>query len=255
MKKVYFIEVRRMKQFLLVCMLAFFTALFLFAQNSPLSISTMNGAPLNKAVYQVEGKGKKVALTFDISWGDERALPIINELKDLRIKKATFFLSASWAERHPEIVKAIVDEGFEIGTLGYRYTPYTKLTIAEIRNDIARSIEVFNKLGIKKLELIRPPSGYLNEDVLKVSTSNSLTVVQWSKDSKDWLTPGTKKIIKNSSSDKKNGDIILLHASDSAIQTKDALKGITEAWESDGYQFVTVGELISNTSTQSEEIE
>ena len=37
------------------------------------------------------------------------------------------FLSGSWAERHPDFVKRIVKEGYEIGMLGYEYKDYTEL--------------------------------------------------------------------------------------------------------------------------------
>jgi len=69
-----------------------------------------------KAVFKGE---KGVALTFNIGWGDEKAKPILEELKRMNVQSATFFLSGAWAERHPELVDQIVKQGYEIGNLGY----------------------------------------------------------------------------------------------------------------------------------------
>ncbi len=89
-----------------------------------------------KAVYKGE---KNVAITFNIGWGDEKAAPIIETLKREKIKSATFFLSGSWAERHPDIVAEIVKEGYEIGMLGYDYKDYTEMEDQEIIRDISKA--------------------------------------------------------------------------------------------------------------------
>src|SRR5690606_37232620 len=120
---------------------SFFTAWFLYIGSSVyLPVFSAHEGP--KAVYKGE---KDVALTFNIGWGDEKAEPILNILKKENIKSATFFLSGSWAERHPELVARIVKEGYEIGILGYNYTDYTELEELEIREDIAKAQEAFKK--------------------------------------------------------------------------------------------------------------
>lgn len=93
-----------------------------------------------KAVYKGE---KNVAITFNIGWGDEKAAPIIETLKREKIESATFFLSGSWAERHPDIVEEIGKEGYEIGMLGYDYKDYSEMEDQEIIRDISKAQEVF----------------------------------------------------------------------------------------------------------------
>ena len=60
---------------------------------------------------------KVIALTFDISWGEKRAEPILKILEDKGVKNATFFLSAPWSKTHPEIVARIVKDGYEIASM------------------------------------------------------------------------------------------------------------------------------------------
>lgn len=50
--------------------------------------STEGGA---KAVYRGDSDTNEVALTFNISWGDQKAMPILDTLKANGIKDATFF--------------------------------------------------------------------------------------------------------------------------------------------------------------------
>ena len=111
------LHAKKLKQYLFFVMLAFFTAWFLFMQyGSEHPVFSSKTGP--KAVYRGESN---VALTFNIGWGDEKASTILEELKKQDIDAVTFFLSGSWAERHPHIVSEIVSEGYEIGMLGYNY--------------------------------------------------------------------------------------------------------------------------------------
>lgn len=231
--------------------MALCSALFLFLQNSlhtPV-FSTEDGP---KAVYKGE---KNIAITFNIGWGDEKAGPILETLKEENIQSATFFLSGSWAERHPDLVNQIVKEGYEIGLLGYNYKDYSDLEDEEIIRDISKAQEVFTKMNVKNIELLRAPTGHFDKRLLKISERFGLTVVHWSVDSKDWTNPGVDQIVKNVTKKAHKGDIILLHASDAAKQTNKALPIILDELRQRNLTLVTVSEMISNSSAQSEEIQ
>jgi polysaccharide deacetylase family sporulation protein PdaB len=209
--------------------------------------STSNGP---KAVYRGE---KDVALTFNIGWGDVKAEPIIDELNKEKVKSATFFLAGSWAERHPDLVEKIKKSGFEIGMLGYDYKDYTELKDNEIKKDILNAQNTFKKLNIKNIKVLRAPTGHFDERTLKIAQQYGYTLVHWSIDSQDWTNPGVQKIVENVSKANK-GDIILLHASDSAKQTLQALPQIISNLRGKGLKFVTASEMIANGTAQSEEI-
>lgn len=240
---------KSVKQLILIVIVAFFTALFLFLGNISLSpvFSTKDGP---KAVYRGE---KDIALTFNIGWGDEKAEPILEALKKENVKAATFFLAGSWAERHPDIVSRIVKEGYEIGVLGYSYEDYTELEDVNIGKDIAKAKEAFRKLNIKDIKVLRAPTGHFDERSLRIAERYGYTVVHWSVDSKDWTNPGVKQITANVEKAGK-GDIVLLHASDSAKQTAKALPEIIQDIRSKGLKLVTVSELIANGTVESKEI-
>ncbi len=243
---------KKVKQTLIIVIAAFFTAGILFIDNSLYQpvFSTKEGP---RAIYKGEGHGKNVALTFNISWGDELAIPIIDTLKKHNIKGCTFFLSGSWAEKHPDIVKRIIDDGHEIGSMGYLYKSYTSMDDQNIKRDLNKAQEVFMTLGIEKVNLLRPPSGYFNEKVLKVAESNGYSVVHWSINSQDWTNPGTEQIL-DSIRKVKAGDIILLHASDSAKQTGKSIPEIAKVLKAKGYKNYSISELIANTEAKTQEV-
>ena len=243
------LQAKKVKQYVFFIILAFFTALFLYMQygtENPV-FSTKQGP---KAVFKGE---KNVALTFNIGWGDEKAPIILDELKKNDIKNVTFFLSGSWAERHPHIVEKIVDEGYEFGMLGYNYVDYSQAESNEIIKDILKGQEVFRKLGLKNTKYLRAPTGHFDKRLLEISQRFDYTVVHWSVDSKDWTNPGVARIVENIERVEK-GDILLFHASDSAKQTADALPTILKTIKNKNLKMITVSEMISNSTVKTEEI-
>lgn len=240
---------KSLKNVVLILVAAFFTAWFLYMENlAQIPVFSTKDGP--KAVYRGE---KDVALTFNIGWGDEKAEPILDTLKKENVKSATFFLSGSWAERHPDIVSRIVKEGFEIGILGYEYVDYKDLEDVKISKDISKAQEAFAKLNVKDIKLLRAPTGHFDERTLKIAKRYGYTVVHWSLDSKDWTNPGVGKIVENVKKADK-GSIVLLHASDSAKQTAKALPLILQDIRQKNLKIVSVSEMIANGEAQSKEI-
>ncbi|MFS0638124.1 polysaccharide deacetylase family sporulation protein PdaB [Mesobacillus foraminis] len=240
---------KSIKQALVIVIAAFFTAWFFYAENIVQfpAFSTEDGP---KAIYKGE---KDIALTFNIGWGDEKAEPILEILKKENVTAATFFLSGAWAERHPDLVSRIVKDGYEIGILGYDYKDYTEIEEDKVRRDILKAQEAFKKLNIKDIELMRAPTGHFDKRTLKIAERAGYTVVHWSLDSKDWTNPGVNEIVENISKAKK-GDIVLLHASDSAKQTAEALPAVLDEIRSKNLKMVSVSQLIANGESNSSEI-
>ena len=73
-------------------------------------------SPASRAlpVYNVETEEKKVAISFDAAWGEEKTDEILKILKDHDVH-TTFFLVGYWVDKYPDHVKQIADAGHEIG--------------------------------------------------------------------------------------------------------------------------------------------
>jgi len=240
---------KSIKTAFVIVIAAFFTAWFFYMENM-VQIPAFSAKDGPKAIYKGE---KDLALTFNIGWGDEKAEPILDVLKKEKAGAVTFFLSGSWAERHPDLVNRMVKEGYEIGMLGYEYKDYTDLEDDKIRRDILKAQEAFKKLNVKNIELLRAPTGHFDQRTLKIAERLGYTVVHWSLDTKDWTNPGTEVIAANASKAKK-GDILLMHASDSAKQTAETLPLVLKDIRSKNLKMVTVSEMIANGDSKSAEI-
>ncbi|RXJ03083.1 polysaccharide deacetylase family sporulation protein PdaB [Anaerobacillus alkaliphilus] len=243
---------KKIKQYMIVVIAAFFTAGILYVERS--QITVFSPVAEATAIYKAETNEKKIALTFNLSWGEEKAIPILDVLKDQGINNATFFLSASWAERHPDIVERIVKDGHEIGSHGYRYENYPQWEDEKIRKDIQMAHNTLYELTNKVPKLLRPPNGNFDKRVLKIAEAQKYKLIHWSVDSKDYTNPGVEQIISNVMDNVTGGDIILFHASDRVKQTQKALPTIIDGLKKKGYDFVTVSELIAHTEAKSSEV-
>jgi peptidoglycan-N-acetylglucosamine deacetylase len=248
MNNFYVLNGKRLKQLTLIVVVSFFTAWFLYMENI-VQVPVFSSKDGPKAIYKGE---KGIALTFNIGWGDEKAEPILDILKKEKVT-ATFFLAGSWAERHPDLIARISKEGHEIGILGYDYVDYSDVKEEKINQDVSKAKTAFEKLKVENISLFRAPTGHFNQNALTITNRYSYTLVHWSVDSKDWTNPGTEQIIKNVAPAKK-GDIVLLHASDSAKQTASALPEIIDNLKGKNLKFVTVSEMLSNADSSSKEV-
>ncbi|OBZ15282.1 MULTISPECIES: polysaccharide deacetylase family sporulation protein PdaB [Bacillales] len=240
----YVLNGRKLKRYFLITIALVFSVGIIYAERDNITVF----APQQPAaIYSVPTDKKVVALTFDISWGEKRAEPILNVLKEKNIKQATFFLSSPWSQSHPDIVKKIQEAGFEIGSHGHKHDNYSKLSDEEIRKQITTAHTILSDVTGKQPNLIRLPNGDFDKRVLRIAEELQYKVIQWDTDSLDWMNIGTDKIINRVVTRAHPGDIILFHASDSVKQTHEALPTVIDQLRDKGYDFVTVSDLITQT--------
>jgi polysaccharide deacetylase family sporulation protein PdaB len=237
----YVINGKRLKQYLIIAVALLFAAAIIYAERDHVSVFTQNEPT---ALYSVQTEKKLIALTFDISWGETRTKPIIDVLDQKNVKKATFFLSSPWTQSHQEIVNDIVKHGFEIGSHGHKHVNYSSLSDEDIRKQLTTAHRILSDVTKQEPTLLRLPNGDFDKRVLRIASELNYTVIQWDTDSLDWKNPGKENIIERVVSKAHPGDIVLLHASDSVKQTHEALPVIIDKLRADGYEFVTVSELM-----------
>lgn len=196
-----------------------------------------------KPVYEVKTDKKVVALTFDISWGNTTPIPVIDILKNNGVK-STFFLSGPWVKQYPDIPKRIQADGHEIGSHGYRHINLSNLSKTEIKDEIQKAHDNIKEVTGIDANLIRTPNGDYNDVVIEAVHEINYEAIQWSVDSLDWMNPGVNSIIERVSKKVHPGAIILMHASDTCKQTTEALPSVIKNLKDQGYEFVTVSELL-----------
>lgn len=194
-------------------------------------------------IYEVPTSEKKVALTFDISWGHVTAPPVLDILKQEKVR-STFFISGPWAQNHPDIARRIADDGHEIASHGWRHINYTSIRPDEIQQEVSKAEEAIRTVTGKTTKMIRTPNGDYDSTVVTTLRGMGYEVIQWSTDSLDWMNPGVGNIVGRILRLAHPGDIILMHASDSCKQTVEALPAVIRGLREKGLELVTVSELL-----------
>lgn len=92
----------------------------------------------------------------------ERNVDVILGLLDEAGAKATFFTLGWIAERHPQVVRRIVDAGHELASHGYGHQRASDLTPAEFREDIVRAKGILEDIGAVAVRGYRAPSFSIN---------------------------------------------------------------------------------------------
>ncbi|MFD2672432.1 polysaccharide deacetylase family sporulation protein PdaB [Marinicrinis sediminis] len=242
---------RKLKKVIIILVAVIFAAGIVYVERGHISVFS---AQEPSAIYSVDTDKKWIALTFDISWGEERATPILEILKEKNVKDATFFLSSPWAKDHPDIVKRITENGFEIGSHGHKHVNYSKLSDEDIRKQITTAHRILSQETGQAPRLIRMPNGDFDKRVLQIANELDYTVIQWNTDSLDWMNKGVEQIVQRVVSKAHKGDIVLMHASDSSRQTHLALPHIIDKLRGQGYEFVTVSRLLAQSNLKHEDV-
>jgi polysaccharide deacetylase family protein (PEP-CTERM system associated) len=94
----------------------------------------------------------------------ERNVDLILGLLDEADAKATFFTLGWIAERHPQVVRRIVDQGHELASHGYGHQRASELTPEQFRDDISRAKGILEDLGGVAVRGYRAPSFSINRD-------------------------------------------------------------------------------------------
>lgn len=125
------------------------------------------------------GDPARVTLTFD----DGPSVPYTGQILDiLRANgiRATFFLCGASAERYPDLVRRIRDEGHEIGNHTWSH-PYLYLKSREtIAAEIDRTQEILERITGKRPVWFRPPFGVRGFPLRGILQERGMRMMLWS---------------------------------------------------------------------------
>jgi peptidoglycan/xylan/chitin deacetylase (PgdA/CDA1 family) len=186
-----------------------------------------------------------VALTFDDGPSPTYTSRILRVLKRFHVK-ATFFVIGRSATFHPELVKAEIAAGMEVGNHSWSHpylNPFKSLPGGVIRSEISQTQQELLKLGAIS-GLFRPPGGTFSPRVINIAARVDARLVLWSVDPKDWETGRTPQQIANAVLSKVvPGSIVILHdGGGDRSATIAALPGIIRGIRAKGLAIVTIGD-------------
>ena len=181
-----------------------------------------------------------IALTFDDgpSTNTKRILDILSANNC----HATFFVPGYQLVKFDNTAKAIIEQGSEIGGHSWSHSQFTELTGGQIWLEIDDTNNaIFEATGVRP-KIYRPPYGATNDMIKEISREMGMSIINWSVDSEDWKSKDADIIYNDIMRDVKSGSIILCH--DLFSTTADAMERVIPALIEEGYQLVTVTELL-----------
>lgn len=214
-----------------------------FARAEYLIFAGTTGAVGEKPISRVTVTDNRLALTFDVTWGEMELAKILTILEQQQVK-ATFFTGGSFMIANPERVKMIAAKGHEVGTLGQRILNLSTLPEQEIRSNLLGAQSLMEKATGSAARYFRPPQGPATEPVMAAARDAGMQTITFSLDGGDTYGMNPDQIVKRVLRDARKGDIIRLSASDFSPATAKALPQILRGLKAKGIQLVTLSELL-----------
>lgn len=183
---------------------------------------------------------KAIALTFDDGPLPATTMELLPILAQYNVP-ASFFMLGSNVEKYPEVVKAVHQGGHVIGSHSYSHPQLPSLAPEVLRQEVQRTDQAIYQLTGEVPKNFRPPYGAVDGPTAKIIGK---AIIQWDVDSEDWRSLNTTKIVERVKGSVDDGSIILMH--DIYPETIQAVPQIIEALKTQGYQFVTVNQLLAN---------
>lgn len=181
---------------------------------------------------------RRVALTFDD--GPDEMTGEYLRLFDRLGLRATFFLVGERAAKRRQDLLDVISAGHEILGHGYTHTKFTELDSDEMRHEIDLTASV---LPLARRRALRPPGGAFSAATLTRTALLGFSTILWSHDSLDARVREPDEICAQMAPSRvQNGDIVLMHEGQS--WTLAALPRVVEALRADGFDMVTVGEML-----------
>ncbi len=197
---------------------------------------------------------KKLALTYDDGPNDPHTLRLLEVLAKHEVH-ATFFLIGRYVKQRPDIARAITQAGHAIGNHTFSHPNLIFSSARQARNELQHCEQVLYDAVGQHSRIFRPPFGARRPATLRVARRLGLEPVMWNVTGWDWSGKPAEYVEGKVHKQVRGGDVILLHDGGHAAlgadrsQTILATDRLIAHYKSEGYEFVTVPEMIETART------
>lgn len=221
---------------------------------SGITVDMTSKEPVTEVIqyYNADAHGDKVvAITIDDGPWDSNTETILNILKD-NDAHATFYTIGDQIASHADIVKRAHDEGNEIATHTWDHAAGSGQGVSLNLMATQERLDEVNKgnqaiqdaTGAPGSKYFRAPGGNFNVEVAHDLSPLISGEIGWNIDTLDWKRPGTETIASRIKS-AKPGEVILMHdGGGDRSQTVAALQEAVPYLKSQGYELITITELV-----------
>ncbi len=182
----------------------------------------------------------KIAITFDDGPDPVYTPQLLDGLKERGVR-ASFFVMGKQAEAYPDLVRRMQEEGHLIGNHTYTHVQLSKKNRESFKEELLKTNELIREITGEEVQFVRPPYGSWDK---KLETELTMLPVLWTIDPMDWCSSDVSGIVKEVTGKAKENAVILMH--DAYPSSVTAALEIVDILQKQGYEFVTVDELILN---------
>jgi len=232
------------------------------APELPGTSDTANPPPV---VLNGDGPQPRIALTFDADmtqfmWDQldtgevaSQANVAIFDYLEAEAIPATFFIGGMWAERYPEHMERLAgNPDFQLANHSYEHKGFTedcydlgRIEVDEMAADVAKTFDLMEPYGGNQSRYFRFPGGCYDDAALEALQPLGLTVVQWDVVSGDPFATAAQPLVDAVLSTAEPGSIVVMHCNEGNAQfTDEALPDIVAGLRAQGYEFVTLSDLL-----------
>lgn len=212
--------------------------------------------------WSVEGEQRRLALTFDDGPTEQFTAQVLDVLQQYDVT-ATFFLIGELVQRYPDLLRRTLDAGHEVGN--HTFDHYSSATQApdEVRRTVERGADAVAELLGERPRWFRPVKGHITGSLMAAVAEYGHDLAMWS------VSRGPADTVDATDVDAvrqhmieavHEGAIVILHdgigrsawewsgTDDDLVRQRrtevEALPAVIERYLADGYEFVSVSDLI-----------
>lgn len=101
----------------------------------------------SSVLFEAPGSRSRLSILSHQAYGPRVGVPRILDVLRRRDLRATFFVPGFTADRYPDVVRMIADDGHEIGHHGYLHEPVSSLPPDREREVLLRGLEALDRAG------------------------------------------------------------------------------------------------------------
>ena len=194
----------------------------------------------DEAIRRVDPDKPMIALTFDDGPGPgtRRILRALESVDG----RATFCMVGDRVNDYAQTARMVAAQGSEIATHTLSHPNLAKLSAGEVRAELEQSIAAIEQVTGVRPGVLRPPYGSTSEDVQQICREMGVVIANWNVDTEDWRVRDADAILNHVLDNARDGAIVLCH--DLYPETAAAMEQAVEALAAQGYQLVSVSELL-----------
>jgi peptidoglycan/xylan/chitin deacetylase (PgdA/CDA1 family) len=192
---------------------------------------------------------RQLALTFDDGPNDPHTLRLLEVLAKHNVK-ATFFLIGRYVKQRPDIARELARAGHVIGNHTFSHPDLIFASSGQTRNELQGCEQALRDAVGEHSRFFRPPFGGRRPGTLRIARALGFEPVMWQAAGRDWRKKPAEYIERRVGHQVRGGEVILLHDGGHKAfgtdrsQTVIAADRLIARYKSEGYEFVTVSQMI-----------